>query len=84
LLVEQYEKGVMITIRDTGAGMAPGEVGTLFQKYQRGSAAALNSGGSGIGLYLGKQIVELHGGTLTASSKGKNKGSEFTIRIPSK
>jgi signal transduction histidine kinase len=71
-----------IEVSDTGAGMKSGEAEQLFQKYHRGSAAVRNTGGSGIGLYLGKEIIEMHGGTIGAYSAGIGKGSTFWFELP--
>jgi signal transduction histidine kinase len=80
--VIQKKGKAVITVADTGAGMEKGEAQKLFQKFKRGSASSMNTSGSGIGLFLGKEIVEMHGGSLSASSKGKGKGSVFTIELP--
>ncbi len=73
---------IRLEVSDTGSGMEKGESEKLFHKYIRGSAASHNSGGSGIGLYLGKEIIELHGGTIGAYSEGLGKGSTFWFELP--
>ncbi len=40
--------------------------------------------GSGLGLYISKNLVELHGGTMRAESEGRNKGSTFIVKLPFK
>jgi signal transduction histidine kinase len=73
-----------ITITDTGIGIAPEEIGTLFTHlFERGKEAAdLNTVGKGIGLTLSKNIIQAHRGTIEASSSGKGKGATFTILLP--
>ena len=55
---------------------------TLFGKIERhGQNLNVVTEGTGIGLYLSKEIVELHGGQILAKSEGRNKGSSFTVRL---
>ncbi len=84
LLVTPCEnQKVQIQVRDNGIGIPLDkldEVFTLF--YQADSTLVRAKGGMGIGLTLVKSIVELHDGTVTASSDGLNRGSCFTIQLP--
>jgi signal transduction histidine kinase len=70
-----------ISITDTGRGIPVEEIGNLFTKFTRGSAGKLSKGGSGLGLYLCKKIVELHKGTINIHSNGINQGSTFIITL---
>ncbi len=72
----------IITIIDTGVGISPQDIQKLFGKFSRGVAGKTTKGGSGLGLYLSKKIIELHHGTISAHSDGINMGSKFTIKIP--
>ncbi len=55
----------------------------LFGMFtQVDSSAQRSRGGLGIGLWLVKNLVEMHGGTVTATSEGIGKGSEFAVRLP--
>lgn len=75
--------GVRIAVRDTGVGIAPEDVDKLFTKFSRiHNQLSIKAGGSGIGLYLASEIVKLHGGTLSVSSK-LGKGTTFTIELRS-
>jgi signal transduction histidine kinase len=56
----------------------------LFEKFVRGKAGKASEGGSGLGLFLAKKIVEAHGGTIAVHSEGLSKGSVFIVRIPIK
>ncbi|HRH31327.1 MAG TPA: GAF domain-containing sensor histidine kinase [Candidatus Paceibacterota bacterium] len=74
----------VVSISDSGMGMSPETQAKLFGKFSRGEGTKVNAGGSGIGLYLVKEIVESHGGTVSAESAGVGKGSVFTVKIPLK
>lgn len=71
---------VVILVQDHGAGIAPAEVGLIFEKYFR-SAATEHKPGAGLGLYVVRRIIELHGGSITAESE-VGKGSTFTVILP--
>lgn len=75
-------KSVILKIKDTGIGMDQETKSKLFGKFSRGaSGAKLNTGGSGLGLYLAKQIVEAHKGSISVDSEGEGKGSTFTLSL---
>jgi signal transduction histidine kinase/CheY-like chemotaxis protein len=74
---------VELTVRDTGQGIAREFLPYLFDRFRQADASASRRhGGLGLGLALVRQIVELHGGTVTASSGGTNRGSAFVVRLP--
>jgi signal transduction histidine kinase/CheY-like chemotaxis protein len=74
---------VVITVRDPGIGIAPELLPRIFDLFVQGDPLLVrNAGGLGIGLTLVKNLVELHGGTVTAASAGPGKGSAFTVRLP--
>lgn len=80
---DEIANSYTIRIADTGIGMSGETIAKLFQKFSRGNEGmSVNSGGSGLGLYLAKQIVEAHGGTISVASDGEGKGSTFTIILP--
>ncbi len=73
----------VLTVRDNGIGIAPDMLPHVFELFVQADHATTKAhGGLGIGLTLVKNLVELHGGTVKASSPGLEKGSEFTIHLP--
>jgi signal transduction histidine kinase/ActR/RegA family two-component response regulator len=68
-----------VTVRDTGVGMDQTDMDTLFRRFAQVSSTTFHEhGGSGLGLYISKGLVELMGGTITVDS-GKGQGSKFTF-----
>ena len=76
--------GLEIAVRDNGLGIPPEMKDQVFQLFgQINRTLDRSQGGLGIGLALVRNLVELHGGTITADSDGPGKGSTFTIALPS-
>ncbi|HET9652798.1 MAG TPA: ATP-binding protein, partial [Usitatibacter sp.] len=74
---------VVVSVRDNGIGISREMMSRLFTLFAQASPALQRSeGGLGVGLALVKGFVEMHGGTVAASSDGPGKGSQFTIRLP--
>jgi signal transduction histidine kinase len=74
---------VLLTVRDTGVGIAEDLLPHVFDVFVQGSISIDRSqGGLGIGLSLVRRLVELHGGSVTAQSAGTSLGSTFIIRLP--
>lgn len=81
--VSDDEHHVTIQVADNGIGIDPEFVPELFTMFAQASRSLDRSqGGLGIGLTLVKQIVDLHGGTVSASSNGREAGSTFTVQLP--
>ncbi|MHA2269611.1 MAG: PAS domain-containing sensor histidine kinase [Promethearchaeota archaeon] len=80
------DKWIEISIRDTGLGLTKKEQKLLFQKFskikRKGNNLNIESDGSGLGLYISKEIVELHKGMILVDSKGRSKGSVFIVKLP--
>jgi CheY-like chemotaxis protein len=74
---------VVVSVRDTGIGIPAGSLGTIFDMFsQVDRPIERHTGGLGIGLALVKGLVELHGGTVSAASKGEGMGSTFSVTLP--
>jgi PAS domain S-box-containing protein len=81
VFVEQSDGTVRIDITDTGDGISNYDQQKLFQRYSQGEAGEKSTSGSGLGLYLSKQIVLAHHGSIACSSSNSN-GSTFSISLP--
>ncbi len=80
--VRRTRDSVVISVADRGVGIEPEDMHLLFQKFSRiQNELSVEAGGNGIGLYLCKEIIELHGGNITAESEPK-KGTVFTVTLP--
>jgi CheY-like chemotaxis protein len=74
---------VVLRVSDSGVGIAPDLLPHVFDVFVQGAISIDRSqGGLGIGLSLVRRLVELHGGTVSASSPGNSSGSTFEIRLP--
>jgi PAS domain S-box-containing protein len=73
----------VIRVRDNGRGIPPQLLPHIFEIFTQGQVSiARDEGGLGLGLALVKGLAELHGGHVTASSAGVNRGAEFIVRLP--
>jgi CheY-like chemotaxis protein/anti-sigma regulatory factor (Ser/Thr protein kinase) len=84
---EGHEAELTIRISDTGIGMTPAELTRIFQAFSQGDHADQNNGASrfgglGLGLAISRRMVELHAGSITASSEGRDRGTTFRITLP--
>jgi signal transduction histidine kinase len=71
-----------IIIKDTGVGIPPTEIEKLFRKFYRGSnVVSLEPNGSGLGLYIAKNIIQQHGGEISVKSI-IDRGSTFSFTLP--
>ncbi|WP_434391430.1 ATP-binding protein [Melittangium boletus] len=74
---------VLLTVRDTGKGFPAEFAPLLFEPFrQEEEGTTRNHGGLGLGLSIARQLVELHGGRIDASSPGPGQGATFTVRLP--
>ncbi len=80
--MEKLETYIKINIRDNGIGIPPHEISKIFNRFYRGGAQkVVETEGSGIGLYLSRNLLEEQGGTIIASSPGEGQGSQFSILL---
>jgi len=83
LKVESQGRDAVVAVKDTGVGIAADQLPLIFDMFtQVGGSLGMAQGGLGIGLTLVKRLVELHGGTVEATSEGPGKGSVFVVRLP--
>ena len=82
LSVERQDASALLTVQDTGIGIAPEDQARIFEPFVRLDAArSRETGGSGLGLAIARSIVAVHGGSLSVDST-PGSGSRFTIRLP--
>lgn len=83
LRVRKQGGELVITVRDDGVGIPPDRLEEVFEMFaQIEQPNDRSQGGLGIGLALVRRLVEMHGGSVVASSEGPGKGSTFTVRLP--
>jgi two-component system OmpR family sensor kinase len=75
------ERAVEVTVTDTGEGIPPGVISRIFERFYQVDRSRKRSRGAGLGLAITKEIVEAHGGTITAESV-VGLGSRFTVHLP--
>jgi CheY-like chemotaxis protein len=81
--LQRVNSHVEITVSDTGMGIREEFLPHLFERFrQADSTTTREHGGLGLGLAIARQLVELHGGTIHASSPGPGMGSTFRIELP--
>jgi len=85
--MQKQDGWVILNVKDTGVGLTEKEMSVLFTRF--GKIDRYNDGleyidikGSGLGLYICKEILKLHGGQIWAVSDGRNKGSTFMVKLP--
>lgn len=80
---ERLGSHVHVLVSDTGVGIPPHFLPHVFDRFsQKDSTASRGYSGLGLGLAISKQLVELHGGTIEAKSKGEGQGATFVVMLP--
>jgi PAS domain S-box-containing protein len=80
IIMTSADDDLSLEVRDHGPGLAEKDLSRIFERFER-AASARNYGGLGLGLYITRQIVEAHGGTVTARNVPEG-GASFVIRLP--
>ena len=81
--LSQAGERAVIEVRDTGPGIDPAFAPHLFERFRQADSSSTRvHGGLGLGLSIVRQLVEAHGGDVSASSDGPERGSVFTVRLP--
>jgi hypothetical protein len=79
---QDQRNGIIVQVQDTGVGISPDELASLFQKYQQSTSGKTSEHkGTGLGLVVSKMIVEAHGGKIWVESE-EGKGSTFAFTLP--
>lgn len=79
----QVDSQIEVSVSDTGEGIAPTFLPYVFDRFRQADGSSTRRhGGLGLGLAIVKQIVELHGGSVRATSAGPGQGSTFTVTLP--
>ena len=74
---------VTLVVADTGQGIEPALLPRVFDRFRQGTRVKVGgTRGLGLGLYIARHLVGLHGGTIAAASAGKDQGARFTITLP--
>ena len=83
LRLDRDADAAVISVQDNGIGIAQHDLESIFELFAQAHGGRNHaSGGLGIGLNLTRRLVTLHGGTITVSSAGSDRGSEFRVRLP--
>lgn len=82
ILVRREGDEAVIDVRDSGVGIPVEELDKVFEMFTRLASFRDGHPGLGVGLTLSRQIVEMHGGRISAHSEGPGRGATFTIRLP--
>jgi len=83
LSVERGGAGAIVPIRDSGIGIPREELSRVFERFYQVDKARGPQRGTGLGLAIAREIVEAHGGRITVESRGRGKGAEFRVWLPS-
>lgn len=83
VVLQRVNSHVEIVVTDSGQGIKPDFLPHVFERFRQADASTTRMyGGLGLGLAIVKQLVEMHGGTVSAYSEGVGKGSSFTVCLP--
>jgi signal transduction histidine kinase len=75
---------VHVSVKDNGIGIKPEFISAVFERFRQDRSTPAQNGGLGLGLAIVRQLVEMHGGTVSVRSEGSGKGSEFTVELPAR
>ncbi|HLA96294.1 MAG TPA: ATP-binding protein [Pyrinomonadaceae bacterium] len=72
----------IIEVKDEGVGISAEFLPMVFERFRQDTSSPGRNGGLGLGLAIVRNLVEMHGGSVSVESKGENKGATFTVRLP--
>jgi len=81
-LAERDADSVVLTVEDSGEGIASEFLPLMFERFRQAATAVRGRTGLGLGLAIAKELVEMHGGSISAASAGRGRGSTFTVTLP--
>ena len=85
VILNETQDQIDVIIKDTGVGLTEDEKTKIFQKFGKieryGMDLDVDIEGAGLGLYISREIVKLHGGEILVESEGRNKGCTFIVRL---
>src|SRR5581483_10541877 len=82
LVSDSTGKQAIVSVKDSGIGIAREDLGDLFSKFKQLKGGDSARKGTGLGLVVSRGIVEAHGGKIWAESAGENLGSTFSFSLP--
>ncbi|WP_213302205.1 hybrid sensor histidine kinase/response regulator [Paraburkholderia sacchari] len=83
LSLDATDREVRVSVEDNGIGMEPSTIASMFEMFEQAAEdSTKGKSGLGIGLSVARSLVTMHGGTIQASSEGRDKGSTFVIALP--
>jgi CheY-like chemotaxis protein len=83
--VEETSDAVRITVSDNGMGIDPAFLPHVFERFRQGDSSTTRAqAGLGLGLAIVRNLVDLHGGTVTAHSAGLDQGARFVLTLPTR
>ncbi|MFA4941793.1 MAG: ATP-binding protein, partial [Patescibacteria group bacterium] len=83
--LKKEKNNIQFCVADNGMGISKEDLPNLFKKFSRGAnTSTVHTEGTGLGLYVAKEMIDAHNGKIWAESKGKGKGSKFCFEIPIK
>ena len=84
--VDNKDNDVELSLKDTGIGLNHDDIQLLFKQFSRIDRSDVEgkiiTEGTGLGLFISKEIVEKHEGKILVESEGRNKGSKFIVKLP--
>jgi len=83
ITTKSVQDGVEVAVQDTGIGIPAEDLPRIFERFYQVDKARGPQRGTGLGLAIAKEIIEAHGGKISVSSDGKNKGTRFAFWLPS-
>jgi signal transduction histidine kinase len=83
IVLARDEDELTLRVRDTGKGIAPGDLAHVFERFRSGDASTTRTeGGLGAGLFVVRAIIEAHAGSIHVESAGEGRGTTITVKLP--